>query len=260
MINKPNSNTANDGDLAGVLGAFLKSRLMMIDDMLPAVVVSYDDSTNRATLKPLVQMLDTAGNKIPRANIHNIPVFRFGGGGFFMRFPIKAGDFGWIKANDRDISLVFQRGGLEDIPNTERIKSFSDAMFFPDTLKDWIIDGGNLDAVVLQSMSGSSVISVHQDKVEIKTSNINFECDNFNIKSDDTIFNTTNFTLNASSTTINSPDLTIDSNPLQVGAGGSSFNSDLNTNGNITNQGKDIGAGHTHSGVQSGGSNTGAVT
>lgn len=253
MISKPNTNTANDGDLAGVLGAFLKSRLMNIDDMLPAVVVSYDDASNRATLKPLVQMLDTAGNKIPRANIHNIPVFRFGGGGFFMRFPIKAGDFGWIKANDRDISLVFQRGGLEDIPNTERIKSFSDAMFFPDTLKGWLIDGGNLDAVVLQSMDGASVISVHQDKVEIKTENINLESKTVSIE-------TETFELNAQSTTINSPDLTIESDPLQVGSGGSSFNSDLNTNGNITNKGKDIGAGHTHSGVQSGGDNSGVVT
>lgn len=253
MINKPNSNTANDGDMAGVLGAFIKSRLMAIDDMLPAIVVSYNDSTNRATLKPLVQMLDTSGNKIPRANIHNIPVFRFGGGGFFMRFPIKAGDFGWIKANDRDISLVFQRGGLEDIPNTERIKSFSDAMFFPDTLKGWLIDGGNIDAVVLQSMDGGSVISVHNDKVVIKTDSIEMESKTVKI-------DTESFDLKASSTTINSPDLTIESNPLQVGEGGSSFNSDLNTNGNITNKGKDIGAGHTHSGVQSGGDTSGAVT
>ncbi|SUW69022.1 phage baseplate protein [Bordetella avium] len=117
--------------------------------MLPATVVSYDDAINRAVVRPLIMVGTTDGRKISRGAIPNIPVFRFGGGGFFVRFPIKPGDFGWIKANDRDVSLMFQRGGQEDWPNTERLHSFSDAMFFPDTLKDWAIDGENSDALVI---------------------------------------------------------------------------------------------------------------
>ncbi|RIQ09850.1 hypothetical protein D0837_18180, partial [Bordetella avium] len=83
---------------------------------------------NRAVVRPLIMVGTTDGRKISRGAIPNIPVFRFGGGGFFVRFPIKPGDFGWIKANDRDVSLMFQRGGQEDWPNTERLHSFSDAM------------------------------------------------------------------------------------------------------------------------------------
>ncbi|WP_337235984.1 Gp138 family membrane-puncturing spike protein, partial [Vibrio cholerae] len=75
-------------------------------------------------IKPLVMMLTTDDEKISRAPVANIPVFRFGGGGFFIRAPIKPGDFGWLKASDRDISLIFQRGGLEDQPNTTRLHSF----------------------------------------------------------------------------------------------------------------------------------------
>ncbi len=100
-MNKPNSDMASDGSLAGQFAAAFRSLLMNIDDMLPATVVSYDDTSNRAVVKPLVMMVTTAGKKVGRGALANIPVFRFGGGGFFIRMPVKPGDFGWLKANDR---------------------------------------------------------------------------------------------------------------------------------------------------------------
>lgn len=170
--NKPNSNQANDGNLAGGLAEYLRSVLMGVDDMLPAKVVSYDRPINRAVLQPLVMMGATGGGKMSRARQANIPVFRFGGGGFFMSYPIKPGDFGWIKACDRDISLIMQSGGQEDWPNTKRIHKFNDAMFFPDTLKDWLISGENMDAAVFQNMSGTVAISLHDDRVLIEAPTI----------------------------------------------------------------------------------------
>lgn len=162
---KPDIDQANEGSMAGTLAAFLRSMLMEVDDMLPATVVSYDDATNRAVIKPLIMMGTTTGQKISRQHVPNIPVFRFGGGGFFIRFPIKPGDFGWLKANDRDISLMMQRGGMEDWPNTQRLHSFSDAMFFPDTLKEWAINGENADAMVIQSMDGSVCVALHDGRI-----------------------------------------------------------------------------------------------
>lgn len=162
----PNQDSADDGSMTGVLKAYLRAFIREnLDDMLPARVVSYDDTSNRAVIQPLIMMGTTDGQKISRAHLPNIPVFRFGGGGFFMRYPIKPGDFGWLKANDRDVSLMFQRAGGEDWPNTERLHSFSDAMFFPDTLKDWAIDGANIDALVIQSMDGSVCIALHGGKI-----------------------------------------------------------------------------------------------
>lgn len=165
----PNIDGADDGSLSGVLKSWIRSFIREnLDDMLPAQVVSYDDASNRAVIKPLIMVGTTEGRKISRGAIPNIPVFRFGGGGFFMRFPIKPGDFGWLKANDRDVSLMFQRGGREDWPNTERLHSFSDAMFFPDTIKDWAIDGENADALVLQSMDGTTCLALHDGKIVLK--------------------------------------------------------------------------------------------
>lgn len=167
--NKPNTDAANEGSLPGQLDAALKAFFLnQFEGMLPATVVSYNDQTNRAVIKPLVMVGTTSGAKVSRAQVSGIPVYRFGGGGFFMRFPIKAGDFGWIKANDRDISLVFQRGGLEDWPNTTRMHKFSDAMFFPDTFKQWVISGENADKAVWQTMDGETCISLGAGEIKHK--------------------------------------------------------------------------------------------
>lgn len=171
--NKPNIDAANDGSLAGQLDASIQSYFLNeFEGMLPAVVVSYDDTTNKATIKPLVMMGTTDGAKVARSQVSGIPVFRFGGGGFFMRFPIKPGDHGWIKSNDRDISLVFQRGGLEDWPNTERLNKFSDAMFFPDTFKQWVISGENADKAVWQTMDGETCISLGTGEIKHKVGSV----------------------------------------------------------------------------------------
>lgn len=168
-ILKPNSEQANSGNLTGITNEFLANWLRNeVDGMVPARVVSYNDQTNRATLHPIVMMGGTDGTKVPRADVSNIPVFRFGGGGMFMRFPIKAGDLGWLAANDNDISLIMQGGGVEDWPNTTRQCKFSDAMFFPDTLKAWVIDGANLERVVLQTMDGQVCLSLGADGMTLK--------------------------------------------------------------------------------------------
>jgi hypothetical protein len=168
-MNKPNADSANDGSLPGGLEAFLAAWVRdNLDDMLPAVVVSYDEASNRATVQPLVMIGTTDGSKRARAKVTNIPVFRYGAGGFFIRHPVKAGDFGWIKANDRDISLVMQRGGLPDWPNTKRRHNFSDAMFYPDTIKGWSVAVADVEAMTLQSLDGNSVVSIAQNAIELR--------------------------------------------------------------------------------------------
>lgn len=167
-VNSPNIDQANEGSEAGTLKAALTNWLLNeVDDMVPCRVVAYDDQRNRATLQPLVMMGSTSGAKVSRAQVPNIPVFRFGGGGFFMRFPIKAGDVGWLKANDNDISLIMQSGGGEDWPNTKRLHNFSDAMFFPDTFRNWVIDGANIDAAVWQSMDGLACIALGNQSISL---------------------------------------------------------------------------------------------
>lgn len=140
-----------------------------LDDMLPAKVLDYDPNTNRATVQPLISIQDINGNKIPRAPISNIPVYRAGGNGFFISFPLKSGDFGWLKASDRDYSLMLQSEKTE-APNTERFHSFSDGIFFPDTLSGW---AGNVsgDDLSIRNKAGTTNLSMASGGMNISAAN-----------------------------------------------------------------------------------------
>jgi hypothetical protein len=172
---QPTNDQASTGSLFGQSKEMLVKWLREeVDDCLPARVISYNDATNRAVIRPIVQLGLTDGSKLSRAQIANIPVYRFGGGGFFMRFPIKAGDLGWLKANDRDISLTMQAGGGEDWPNTKRLHSFSDAVFYPDTFKQWVIAAANADSAVWQSMDGGVCIALSATGVTISVGGVSW--------------------------------------------------------------------------------------
>jgi len=162
----PSRDPANDASLLGMARQILDKFLMGVDDMLPARVVSYDRATNRATVVPMVKMLTTDNRQVDRAQIASVPVFRFGGGGFALSFNLKAGDLGWIKANDRDISLITQ-SYTDHAPNTLRKHSFQDAVFIPDVMTGLTVAGEDADAAVLQNLAGTVKIAVHADKVKV---------------------------------------------------------------------------------------------
>lgn len=73
-MNKPNTDIASDGSLAGALSSAFRNLMMNTEDMLPATVVSYDDKTNRAVIKPLVMMVTTEGEQ---SGEHRWPTFLF---------------------------------------------------------------------------------------------------------------------------------------------------------------------------------------
>lgn len=161
---------ANDDGLVGVLLTAIQKSLQQTDDMLPAVVIAYDRATNRATVRPQIRMRTTNGDHVTRAQIASVPVLNIGGGGFLLSFPIKAGDLGWIKASDRDISLYLQGGAeQEEGPNTKRMHSFQDGLFIPDTLRQFTIDGEDAERVVLQSLDGTTRIALGDGLIRIVT-------------------------------------------------------------------------------------------
>lgn len=164
---RPSYDPANSGDLPGLLREVFGKLLQSIDDMLPARVISYDRTTNRAQVVPLVMMLTTEDEQVMRAPVASVPVLLVGGGGYLLSFPIKAGDLGWIKASDRDISLFLQ-AYKEAAPNTLRKHSFEDALFIPDAMRGYAIDAEDDEAVVLQALDGSALVSLSADRVKVK--------------------------------------------------------------------------------------------
>lgn len=165
---------AADGDLGATLKAIFTKQMQAVDGSLPAVVVSYDRTTNRATVRPLIAVLATSGATTKRAQVASVPVLALGGGGFVISFPIKAGDTGWIKANDRDISLYLQ-SSRDAQPNTHRVHSFADGHFIPDVMAKHVIAGEDANAVVIQSYDGSTKITLDNGKVKIKAAIVTIE-------------------------------------------------------------------------------------
>ncbi len=163
---------ANDDSLTGTFKEVLRKFLQRTDDMLPAMVQNYDRAKNIARVQPLIQVVDTEGQRFNRAPLANVPVLLLGGGAFFISFHLPPGSLGWIKANDRDISLFLQ-GFANNSPNTRRLHSFEDSVFIPDVMTGHTIAGEDGQAAVIQSLDGSVKISLNNDRININGPAIN---------------------------------------------------------------------------------------
>jgi hypothetical protein len=160
----PSSNPADRKDLTGLLRLAIRKELEDAQDMLPVRVIAYDRDKNRAEVQHLIMTLNTAGVAIKKGQVASVPGFRYGGGGFGVSVPSKSGDLGWLKANDRDISL-FLASYTESPPNTDRIHSFSDGVFIPDAMMDWIISSENAENLVIQKLDGSVCIALSDTQI-----------------------------------------------------------------------------------------------
>jgi hypothetical protein len=177
----PSSDPADDDSLAGTLRAAFRKFLQQTDDCLPARVVSFDRDTNRATVVPCVTVLTTDGRAVNRAQVASVPVLQIGGGGVVLNFNLKPGDLGYIKANDRDVSLFLQ-GYNTSPPNTLRLHSFQDAVFIPDVMRGWTIAGEDAENAVLQTLDGNARVSVGDSWVKLTFGAHTFTLDAAGIK------------------------------------------------------------------------------
>lgn len=170
----PSHDPASEDAMTGLLMESYRKFLQNTDDMMPCRVVSYNRDTNRAVVQPCIKILTTSQLLVPRSELPNIPVFRMGGGGFVISFPLSEGDLGWLKASDRDISLFLQ-SYRDSGPNTDRYHSFSDAMFFPDKMNQFNLDSDDSDNLVIQSTDGTTKISWGNSSIKMKAPSLNIE-------------------------------------------------------------------------------------
>ncbi len=162
-------NPANSGTLSGALKEIMGKFLAGVDDMLPAVVIEYDRTENRATVRPLIRIQKTDNTLEDRAEIASVPVLNIGGGNGVLSFNIIPGDLGWIKASDRDISLFLQNETPVDVPpNTLRKHDFSDSLFIPDQFRKYTIaEEDDENAILLQTLDGSKRIAIDDESIRL---------------------------------------------------------------------------------------------
>lgn len=152
--------------MLGALMAAIRGYELTSDQLLPAIVQSFDRENNVAVIRPLIQWVDVGNGLHDRHPLAQINVLSLGGGGFHISFPLAAGDLGWIIASDRDISL-FKQSLDTAAPNTGRLHSFEDGWFVPDVFRKYTIDGADTDAMVIQSVDSLTRISIKNGVVEI---------------------------------------------------------------------------------------------
>lgn len=124
-----------------VFQSFIDSRLSDIHTSMPGKIVSYDESTNRATVLPLVKWQRKINNNLITIDIppiENVPVVFFRTTAFYLKFPIKKNDGCIIHFSESSIGNFLNGNGLVVDPEDPSKFSLTDAICVPGL---W---GGNL--------------------------------------------------------------------------------------------------------------------
>lgn len=170
-------------------------------------------------VQPLVNQLDGANNAVPHGVLHKLPYFRIQGGTDAIIMDPKAGDIGIAVFADHDISTVANTKKQAN-PGSERHFNMADGLYL----------GGVLNGVPTQYMrfsaSGIEAVSPMQIKFTAPTVNIN-----------GVLFDGAGDVTAPAGSTVTAPNV--------VGTTNGTFGGKVMTT-------------HTHSGVTTGGGNTGA--
>ena len=175
----PSHDLADRDSLAGVLKLAFRKTLESTDGQLPCEVISYNRTTNRALVQPLIGIVLTSGEQVVRAQIASVPVLALGGGGFAITFPLAKGDLGWIEASDQDISLFMQQM-QQSKPNTFRIHTFEDGRFVPDAFAQYTFNSADAANMVIQSYDGTVKIALGPGVINLDAPTVNVNATTMN--------------------------------------------------------------------------------
>lgn len=227
------TNAAQQGlhSLTDAVRLAIHKSMQGMNGMMPCQVKAVSIGSNRVTVQPLISVLDNEGNQTGRDTIASVPIHQLSSGGFIVKMPVAVGDLGWIKACDRDISLFLQTLKAAP-PNTDRMHSFSDCVFYPDCMFSGVSVGSNAGKLTLQNLAGTVFVALSNTEVTIKS--------------------TTKVTIDTPLTEITGQ---LIAGTNTAGNQTASFNGNITTTGNVIAGTVSLRT-HTHSGVQAGGGNT----
>lgn len=179
-----------------------------------------------------------------------VPVFYPSGGGFTLTFPIAAGDECILIFSDRELDNWLLAGGSNTAPTTPRLHDLSDAFAlvgvrsFPRSLS-----GVSTGSTQLRSDDGGTYVEIAGGGVVnvVAPTSINLTAPTVNINASTAV----NVTTPRETVTgvLDIQNIDSASSPCTV-------NGNIVTNGDVVASGVSL-VSHVHSGVQSGGSNTG---
>lgn len=217
-------------DLANLLRAATGELARSLNTCLPGTVTSYDAGSQRASVQPMVRLTQPDGREESLPALNSVPVIWPRSGGASITLPVRPGDGCLILFSQRSLD-EYKTSGQESAVQDPRMFDMSDAVAIMGFVS-FGSGGGPADSI--QIKLGSSTITVTENGV----------------------------TIDADSVEVNAPQSTFNGN-VQV-AGNLGVTGNMNSQGplnitgpSVTHNGVNVGASHVHSGVETGGGNTG---
>lgn len=229
----------------------LESAQANIWTALPGVVTAVDLSKQTVSVQPSVQgsisAPDGSSQSVNLPMLVDVPVVWPRAGGFAVTFPIKAGDEVLVVFASRCIDSWWQSGGV-GAQAESRMHDLSDGF-----------------AILAPTSQAKKLNNVQSDGVEMR----NEARDTYIKLTDGTIYikgnivhegnNTQTGDLSRTGTSTQTGKATVQGGMAVSGGSGVTMSGNItHSSGSITSNGKNIGSTHTHSGVATGGGNTGA--
>jgi Phage protein Gp138 N-terminal domain/GpV Apex motif len=212
--------------------AQMEGRLKLLHTCLPGIIVSYDATKQTAQVQPAIQRIFTERGAVNLPICADVPVAFIGGGGFFLTFPVAAGDECLLWFSERSIDLWHALGGVQP-PAEYRLHDLSDG---------FAIVGLNSQPHVLASFNTADA----ELRNRARTARVTMKADG----SIEVVNGSGSYILAASGNlTVTSPTVTINGDVNVVGT--------LTASVNVIGGGKSLKT-HIHSGVTAGLGNTGA--
>ena len=149
---------------------------------LPARIVTYDTDTQRAEVEIQLEVplnrLDGRDEVIrgkhtyePLPNLHGVPVGHPRGGGFFVHFPMVAGDFVWLMFSDQSMDEFLRTGTVSKPVDIRSHDLFPYALPASDPSEDnQLADGLPSDELVIGREGGATIVINQDDEVLMGTS------------------------------------------------------------------------------------------
>jgi hypothetical protein len=113
---------------------FFRDMMLEVHTCLPAKIKSYDSSTQKAEIEPLLKTKYKNEDKaVDLPVINNVPVQwqSANNGSAFIHLPLKAGDLGIILFSERSLDTWLSGEGASVSPDDPRHHHISDAIFIP---------------------------------------------------------------------------------------------------------------------------------
>jgi len=242
-----------DSVLTNVLKTATNQMMAQMHTCLPGIVVSYDYTKQKASVKPLIKKKYRDGRVDSLPVIVNVPVVWPRSSNASMTFPVNKGDYVMLLFAERAMELWLTQGG-ETEPGDTRKYDLTDAIAVPGLYPFSVPSLAENNTDLLIKYNSTTIRITQSGDVNIDTpTNVNINAGN-------------NIAMTAGSQiTMAAPLIGMSANGVTAtinGGGNVSIDGPIVTTNTIDTAG-DITAGtvslqtHVHSGVQAGGSNTG---